>query len=111
MDGSMVEDKTKQLNPEDCVNLVIDFFAKVLRDFELIKSGYYTGYWWVKFRNEREYVTINFDGDIGGHFQIIIIIDNKIYYLWQYDRSVNNATISTEGNILYQLDILKHFLV
>lgn len=103
----MVENQC--LTPIQSIAVVIDYFNLWFKNYKLTKSGNYTGYWWVEYSNEKD-VKIYFDGDIGGHFYIKIFIDNTEYFLWQFDRSVNNATQSTNKNILYQLDILKRFL-
>ncbi|MDR3236773.1 MAG: hypothetical protein LBT48_08655 [Prevotellaceae bacterium] len=109
MESNLVSD-TAFLYPKDCVNLTIQFFSKEFLEFELIKSGYYTGYWWIEYINEKEDIIIYFDGDIGGHFYVDITISNTKYSLWQFDRSVNQATYSCKKNILYQLNVLKLFI-
>ena len=47
---------------------------------------------------------------MGGHFSIKIFIGDTEFNLWQFDRSVNHATKSTNENILYQLKVLSKFL-
>lgn len=108
MESNMVNDQ--KLNPTECVWLVMDYFKNNFPEFKLIKEGSYTGYWWVEYINEDEKSIVYFDGDIGGGFSVKIIIDNTEYNLWQFDKSVNNATDSNTENINYQLSILKKFL-
>lgn len=105
MEGNMVV----SLNPQDCISVVKQYFFLHFKDFELIKETFYNGYWWMQYKN-KENSFVCFDGDIGGHFQVKIIIGETEYSLWQYNRSVNNATQSTKENILFQLNILKSFL-
>ena len=106
MEGNMV----KSLNPQNCINVVVDYFNANLVSFNLIKSSYYTGYWWLEYANNEQNLIIYFDGDIGGHFYVKLNIFKSQYHLWQYDRSVNQRSKSTEENILYQLKILDNFL-
>ena len=96
--------------PQSCIDIVTKFFFDNFQNFEIEKKGYYTGYWWIEYKDERKKIVIDFDGDIGGHFCIYIYISDTKYSLWQYDRSVNEATLSTEKNIVYQLNVLKRFL-
>ena len=98
--------KSKILNSHESSNFVENFFLQHLESYKLRKKGIYTGYWWIEY--EKESIIISFDGDIGYSFSIYVS-DTK-YSLWQYDRSVNNCVISTEENILYQLQVLKKFL-
>lgn len=107
MESNMVNDSP--LDPLECISLVETFFQNNFKKYNLLKKTNYTGYWWIEYSDTVD-TKICFDGDIGGHFSIIIFIDNAEYSLWQFDRSVNNATKSTNGNILYQLDVLKRFL-
>jgi hypothetical protein len=109
MESDMVNNLN--LNPQDCVSLVINYFRNNFPAFKLIKEGSYTGYWWVEYANEDEKVLVNIDGDIGGGFSVKIFIDNTEYNLWQFDKSVNNATESNSKNIIYQLNVLKNFLL
>lgn len=104
----MVEDQ--KLEPDECVSIVKNYFENILKGFELSDNGNYTGYWWVEYSSKGD-VRIYFDGDIGGHFSVKIFIGNTEYSLWQFDKSVNTATKSTRKNILYQLDVLKRFLI
>jgi hypothetical protein len=110
MEGDMVNDNL-YLYPQNCVSLVIQLFSKEFPDFKLTKNGCYTGYWWIEYKNDKEDIVIYFDGDIGHHFSINIIIANTKYSLWQFNKDVNKATLSTEKNILYQIGILKRFLL
>ena len=103
----MVENQI--LNPLECISTVQSYFDLNFEKYKLLKKISYTGYWWIEYSNN-EGVKICFDGDIGSHFSIKIFIENTEYPLWQFDRSVNNATKSTKKNILYQLEILKRFL-
>jgi hypothetical protein len=110
MESNMVNEDTLFLYPDKCIDIVLNFFSRELSNFTLSKKGYYTGYWWVEYKNEKEDIVIYFDGDIGHHFSVEITIAHTKYSLWQFNMSVNQATLSTENNILYQLDILKQFL-
>ncbi|GHT71689.1 hypothetical protein FACS189455_4080 [Bacteroidia bacterium] len=110
MESDMVDNDTLCLYPQDCLDLVMLFFSKEFKNFELTKSGYYTGYWWLHYVDIVEDVTISFDGDIGGHFFIDLIISGTKYSLWQFDRNVDQVTDSCKKNILYQLNVLKQFL-
>lgn len=105
MESNMVE----SLEPKYCVKLVEDFFSKNIKGYTLNKETTYTGYWWLEYINQSD-VKICFDGDIGGHFSIKIFIGDTEFNLWQFDRSVNYATKSTEENIFYQLNVLSKFL-
>jgi hypothetical protein len=98
----------KLLDPKDCINIIEHYFNVNFKDFKLMKSTSYAGYWWLEYAN-KEGSSIYFDGDTGGHFYIKINIDKTEYNLWQYDRSVNQYSKSTKGNILYQLNVLKEF--
>ena len=107
MESNMVENQA--LNPLDSIGLVEQYFENNFKEYILLKKTNYTGYWWIEYFNGLD-TKVCFDGDIGGHFSIKIIIGDTENYLWQFDRSVNNATKSTSKNILYQLDTLKRFL-
>jgi len=104
----MVNDET---NIKDILNIIKVYFSKNISGFNIYKQGTYTGYWWVEYLNELNDLTVLFDGDIGGHFYVKITIDGTKFDLWQYDKSVNDATYTNERNILYQLSVLKRFLV
>ncbi len=107
MESYMVENEG--LNPVKSIKLVEQYFDENFKEYVLLKKTNYTGYWWLEYFNSVD-IRICFDGDIGGHFSVNIFIDDTEYSLWQFDRSVNNRTQSTSGNILYQLNILKNFL-
>ncbi|MDR3048134.1 MAG: hypothetical protein LBU51_11120 [Bacteroidales bacterium] len=96
--------------PSDCIDIVTRFFSQNFHNFKLNRNGYYTGYWWIEYKNDHNDIVVYFDGDIGGHFCVYIYIYGTKYSLWQYDKSVNTATLSTEQNIIYQLNVLKRFL-
>ena len=96
--------------PQNCIDIVTKVFFDNFQNFKIEKKGYYTGYWWIEYKNEQDKIVIDFDGDIGGHFCIYIYISGTKYSLWQYDKNVNKATLSIEKNILYQLNVLKRFL-
>jgi hypothetical protein len=108
MESDMVENMF--LYPQDCINLITQVFSKEFTNFELSKSGYYTGYWWVEYKNKENDIIVYFNGDIGGHFHIDITILDTKYSLWQFDKNVNKATYSCQKNILYQLNVLNRFL-
>lgn len=107
MEGSVVNNYT--LEPTDCIKLVQEYFREIFPEFKLTKEGTYTGYWWVEYKLEKENTLVYFDGDIGGHFSIKIHINNDEYYLWQFDKNVNQRTISNKENIIYQIEVLKKF--
>jgi hypothetical protein len=104
----MVNQKT--LDPLNCIALVRNYFKVHLPDYKLDVEGSYTGYWWLEFSNPLENCIVKFDGDIGGVFSVIIVIDDKNYDLWQFDKSVNALRHSTKENINYHLEVLKTFL-
>lgn len=99
----------KRLLPKDCIELVLRYFKENFLEFKKIKSDYYTGYWYAEFSNNNDIIAI-FNGDIGGNFYVELIIHEKEYSLWEYDKSVNEKSFSCEENILYQLNVLKRFL-
>lgn len=107
MESNMVNDEA--LNPLDCILIVEEYFKRRFKGYVLLNKTNYTGYWWVEYYNGSD-MKIYFDGDVGGHFSIKIFIGDTENYLWQFDHSVNKATLSTRKNIIYQLDILKRFL-
>ncbi|GHT71692.1 hypothetical protein FACS1894174_08620 [Bacteroidia bacterium] len=90
----------------ECCEIIKVFFTKNIPHFYLIKEWAKAPFWHIEMRKEN--IEIEIDGDMG--FHIYIHIYNSKYPLWQYDRSVNNKAISTEENILYQLNVLKRFL-
>ena len=103
----MVENSV--LNPLESISLVKEYFETNLSEFKLGKETTHMGYWWIEYFKDT-FLKVCFDGDIGGHFSIKVIIEDKEYFLWQFDRSVNKATLSTKQNILFQLKVLKRFL-
>lgn len=110
----MVESYFDDINyfkPTESIGLVKEFFRINFKKFTLKNDGSYTGNWWVEFEDKVQNITINFDGDIGGSFSIKIVIEDKKFFLWQFDKRVNNATKSNEKNILFQLNTLKRFLL
>jgi hypothetical protein len=108
MESDMVDNRS--LNPIESIGLVEKYFEDHFKDFLMLKKTNYTGYWWIEFYNNLD-VNVCFEGDVSGHFSVKIFIADTENYLWQFDRSVNNSTQSTTKNILYQLDILKRFLL
>ncbi|MBD3351406.1 MAG: hypothetical protein GF364_07960 [Candidatus Lokiarchaeota archaeon] len=99
------------LEPSESISIIKEYFNNNFRNFVNKKEGSYTGYWWIGYKNENNDISIYFDGDIGGHFYVKIYIDNDEYNLWQFDKSVNHATINNKTNLLYQLNVLKRFLL
>lgn len=87
-------------------NIVRKYFKENLPSFILTNETSHSPYWGVTYTLKD--LEIRIGGDIG--FDIDIFIDKKKYHLWQYDRNVINANDTNEVNILYQLNILKHFL-
>ena len=97
------------LNPLDCILIVEKYFEEYFKEYVLLNKTNYTGYWRIEYSDGLD-IKICFDGDIGGHFSVKIFIGDTENHLWQFDRSVNNATKSIRKNIIYQLDILNRFL-
>ncbi len=112
MESDLVESQFDNSNigilPVDAISIIKQYFNEKLPSFSIKEEHFYTGYWVVKFINQE--MGVFFDGDIGGVFSIYVIIGEKEYPLWQYDRSVNNAMKTNRKNILYQLEVLKRFL-
>lgn len=106
----MVKDYNETLYPEGSIEFVNEFFKNNLTNYMLVKTNFHAGYWWIEYKCKNDDLTIVFDGDIGGHFTIYIYIAESKYSLWQYDRSVSNASKSNKKDILYQLKILKQFI-
>lgn len=102
MEGSMVNKWAIENNV-----LIKDFFEINLPNFKVIEESAYGPNWGLVFTNNE--IIINIKGDIGFHISIEILSD--IYPLWQYDRSVNDAAITTNDNLIYQLRILKRFIL
>lgn len=100
----------KKLDTNECIAVVKDYFDKHFENFTLSKEGSYTGYWWVEYINQNDKLIVYFDGDIGGHFSVKITIEKTEYNLWQFDKVVNETSLSTKENIIYQLNVLKRFL-
>ena len=98
------------LSPEECVEIVTEYFQENFKNFSPVDKGHYTGWWWVKYIDKVSPMRVEFDGDYGGHFFVYLYIDNKRLGLWQYDPSVTSFEKSTRENILYQLECLKRFL-
>lgn len=93
---------------EEYCELISDFVQLNLKDYYVVKSNTYGPYFYVEFKNN--VITVVVSGDFGG-FNITIDLFGTIYDLWRYDRRVSNATITNYENILYQLEILKSFLL
>lgn len=88
------------------IELVKTYFSENLQNYSIVEEFFHGPYWGIKFSNKD--IDIRIFGDIG--FAIEVFIDNYMYDLWEYDKSVNNAMKTTDQNILYQLDVLKRFL-
>ena len=86
--------------------IVKNYFKANFSSFKVISETNHGPYWGVRLTNGE--IDIYIFGDIG--FEIEIFINNSKYSLWQYDRSVNNAMKTSDENILFQLNVLKHFL-
>lgn len=105
MESDLVDERT--LHPDESMSLVESYFQN-LKGFRLIKKSEHAGYWWLEFLSSE--IKICFEGDTGGHFSVIINIENEEFRLWQFNKAVNNATRSTKKNIQFQLDVLNLFL-
>lgn len=106
MGGNLVEKRI--IAPDECLELVEDFFMRNFPEFKLIHREKYTGYWIVKYVNSQN-IGIVFEGDIAGVFYIYIIIENTKYPLWNFDKEVAENNFSTRENLLFQLNILITF--
>lgn len=89
------------------IDLVKKFFEREMPKFLVLSENYHSMFWEISFVNDE--LQIKITGDVGG-FSISIFIENDEYPLWQYDRSIIEATKTNDKNILYQLSILKKFL-
>ncbi len=86
--------------------IVKDYFKVNFPKYNLLNEISHGPFWGVEFFNDE--IVINVKGDAG--FKIEITMGGTIFNLWQYDKSVMNATKTSEQNIIYQLDVLKRFL-
>ena len=98
--------ENKKLWGERLNALVIKYFKDYLPAFRVKKEFSYGPFWGVTMIGEG--VEIKIEGDVG--FNIKILIDNKDFPLWTFDRKVGDAQQTTDENILYQLSILTKFL-
>ncbi len=91
----------------DIHKIIKDFFKKNLSNFSLVEEYSYSRYWGVIYIYKN--LKIKIDEEKG--IMIDIFIDDTQYSLWQYDRRVINKSKLTEENVLFQLNILKNFLL
>lgn len=98
------------LDPEQCLLVVKKHFKKYA-NYTMTKDSFHMGYWWIEYANEGEGISVYFEGDVGGHFYIKISISGTKYDLWRFNKTVNEFSLSTKKNILYQLDVLDKFLL
>jgi len=68
---------------------------------------------WVKmpfwhFEFSKNEIKIIIDGDRA--FDISIVINGNIFYLYQYDRTVIKKNLTNTENIIYQMEVLRKFL-
>ena len=106
MESNMVE-YTKYISNEEISKYIIIYFEVNLKKFLLISSSDNGRYFEMNFSDGE--IDIFIKKEIG--FWIEIVIDNTEYELWRFDKSVNSYTEVTKQNILYQLEVLKRFLV
>ena len=108
MESNMVKmEDNKPKWSELNVKTVKDFFYKNLPEYILEHTNTYGPYWNIMF--SKKDIRIEIRGDIG--FNVKIWIAEDPYDLWQYDRRVVDKTETSNENILYQLNVLKRFLL
>ena len=100
----------ERLDPSDSITIVKEYFINNFSKYKIGKEGIYMGYWWIEYYDDANNLKVYFDGDVGGHFHIKIYLKEDEYFLWQYDKKVNQMTKSTRQNLLNQLKILNQFL-
>lgn len=88
------------------VKFIISYLNKNIKEYILIKSNSYGSFWDIEF--EYKEIKVKISGDIG--FSISLFIEDNVYDLSQYDRTVINHMETSKENLLIQLDILKDFL-
>ena len=103
----MVENNSKYWS-ESLNYLVICFFKEYLPEFILKDETAYGPYWGVSLIDKKD-IEVRVRGENDG-FDIVIEIDREEFPLWKFDKKVNEATLATKENILYQLSVLKSFL-
>lgn len=86
--------------------IVKGYFKDNFPLFQIIFEISHGAYWGVKLSNNE--IEIKVSGDIG--FSVEVFIDNCKFELWQFDRSVNQAMKTNKENIIFQLEVLGHFL-
>jgi hypothetical protein len=89
------------------IEFIKDFFSNNLSNYKIERIDSHGPYWYISFVLDE--IKIIIDGDIG--FGITIELYDSKYELWQYDKSVVNAMKTNKENILYQLNVLKSFLI
>lgn len=89
------------------LKIIKDFFKNNLIDYEVITESTHGPYWYIKL--SKDDIAVSISGDIG--FSIEIFINKSKYELWQYDKSINGKIKTNNENILYQLNVLKLFLI
>lgn len=100
----------ERLDPSNSISFVKEYFTKNFPKYKLSKEGIHMGYWWIEYYDDTNNLKVYFDGDIGGHFYIKIYLKEDEYFLWQYDKKVNEMTKTTGQNLLNQLKVLNQFL-
>jgi hypothetical protein len=106
----MVNHNAKELYGKKAIEFVKQYLDKNLPWAEF-ESEYNdpSGYWGVKYFYQGAYFSL--DSDRGG-LECNIIIDNKKFPLWQFDRKVVPATKSNDKCIITNLDtVIKFFEV
>jgi hypothetical protein len=88
-------------------SIVEIFFSKNFPQFSISNKYTYSPYWEIVLVYQD--IRIKIGGDIG--FSVDVYIENSEYPLWQYDRSVTDKMKTTDNNIIYQLNVLKKFLL
>jgi hypothetical protein len=109
MEGYMVIsefDNTNGISGKDAIDLIKNYFQSNLNKLTLIEEYVYSGYWGVKYSYQGVLISISCDR---GGLETFIIIDEKEFPLWQFDRGVINASIASKKNILFVLDVINRF--
>ena len=102
-----MSDKKNYENWADSFNsIVTNYFNNNMPSYVIKSRASHGPHWGVRYLKED--IKIYIEGDIG--FTIKVFIDNVEFDLWQYDRTVFNATVTNKQNIIFQLEILKRFL-
>lgn len=110
MESNMVNDFFDNqyiLDTEEALLIIEDFFNKELKGFTL-KNKYndHSGYWGFEYVRDESNIKIE-SGK--GVLEPSITISNTKYALSQFDKNMKEVKVSSKKNILYTLDVIKHF--